>query len=328
MDGQTKKIDINNFISLCYIINDFKKFDKNIKDLLALKTKKVFQIYDLGKISNNECVEPKLLKSFYLQNKEVIDIINKYSTINSFIYYNYEDSCKNAGYDIMFFYEYLIKHINKLDQILNLLNEIKRLGFNTLEIDENIDLSKEEYSIYNKFENNKKIIYSENIEVIPNYESHIVKYKTKNSNYKIEVETLYDNISDYNKSILVTNLLFDYKLLPYAITKEIIFDYIINLKKIHNKECVKLKNAIDLSIGVDNFKEHYNTIEKVIKEMNMVDKKEEIKNILLEIKTNLELLDSISIEYNHEISKNDSIITREIIEKEKQLYLKATKKSN
>lgn len=325
MEEEKKPIlaHVDNIIALCHILNDYDEFTCNLSKLIKIKYNRDI-INNLYKISNGKLVfGSRKVKKFYKENKSIIDTINKFSSISRFINYNY-DSHGNLSdeYGLDYFHKYIMNHQEDMERILSVLEKIKKLGFEEFQFDEKIDFTSDEYVIDTIFGGNPDITYLDNIKVIPSYLNSIIKYKTTGSNYKIIAKVSLSNILKYGKKIIVNSLLFDPNRLPEEITKECIFDKIISLKNNQQNNCNTIRNSVDLSISVDDLYSQFNITSKTINGLNDVESKEQLQQTLLEIKERLNQLKTISSEYDDSVSKNDSTVTKEKLQEEKQLYLK------
>ena len=324
MEKERKLIssDIDNLIALCHILNAYTEFTQNLPKLIKTKYNRDI-VYNLYKISKGKLVVgSKKVKKFYQENKSVIDTINKFSNICIFINYNYDwqgNLSEESG--LNFFYKYISTHQESLERILSVLEKIKKLGFDKLEFDEELDFTNNEYKIYTRFNDNFRISYLDNMEAVPNYRSDVVEYKTTGSNYEIVADVSFSDLSKYGKKIIVNSLLYDYKSLPVDITKEFTFDRIVSLKKEQQEDCDSIRNSVDLSIGVDDLYSQFDTTSRIIERLKNVESKEQLREILLGIKSYLDQLQSISSKYDDSVAQNDSPITREKLQEEKRLYL-------
>lgn len=315
-------VHVNNLIALCHILNDYDEFTQNLTRLIKGKNNRDI-VYNLYRISKGQVViGSKKVKRFYENNKSVIDTINKFSSISEFITYNYDcrgNLREEPGVD--FFYKYITCHQNDLETILSLLEKIKKLGFDRLEFNEELDFTNNEYKVYTRFNDNFIVSYLDNMKAVPNYRSDVVEYRTTGSNYEIVADFSFSDLSKYGKKIIINSLLFDYKTLPEDITKEFIFDKIVSLKKEQQEDCDIIRNSVNLSIGVDDLYSQFNTTSRIIECLKNVESKEQLHEILIGIKSYLEQLKSLSSKYDDSVSQNDSPITREKLQEEKRLYL-------
>ncbi len=321
-ENTTISIHVNNLIALCHILNDYDEFTQNLTRLIKVKDNRDI-VYNLYKISKGQVVVgSKKVKRFYQDNKSVIDIINKFSSISEFITHNYDwhgNLREEPGVD--FFYKYITNHQKDLERILPLLEKIKKLGFDRLEFNEELDFTNNKYKIHTRFNDNFRISYLDNMEAVPNYRSDVVEYRTTGSNYEIVADVSFGVLSKCWKKIIVNSLLFDYKILPEDITKEFIFDKIVSLKKEQQEDCDSIRNSVDLSIGVDDLCSQFDTTSRIIESLKNVESKEQLHEILLGIKSYLDQLQSLSSKYDDSVAQNDSPITKEKLQEEKRLCL-------
>lgn len=324
-----KEAYIDNLIALCHILDDYSEFNKNLSNLISTKYNRN-DVYYLYEISNGKfMVGTKKVKQFYKKNKVVVDIINKYSDISQFINRNYDCKGKpieSSGLD--FFYQYILDNKKDLEKILAVLNKIKELGFDNLKFDENLNFTNTEYQIETKFSHNFNVEYLDNIEIMPNYQRHIVKYKTADSNYKIIIlPSFNEEISIYFREIIVNSLTFDANRLPESITKKNIFDKIINLANDKKDECAAIRTSVDLSMSLDSLSSNFDSTNNLLSRIDDIENKDELLKILSEIQLNLSKLKSASTNYNNRLSDKYSI-PEETLQKEKKLYLERQYWSN
>ena len=206
-ENTTISIHVNNLIALCHILNDYDEFTQNLTRLIKVKDNRDI-VYNLYKISKGQVViGSKKVKRFYQDNKSVIDIINKFSSISEFITHNYDwhgNLREEPGVD--FFYKYITNHQKDLERILPLLEKIKKLGFDRLEFNEELDFTNNKYKIHTRFNDNFRISYLDNMEAVPNYRSDVVEYRTTGSNYEIVADVSFGVLSKCWKKIIVNSL--------------------------------------------------------------------------------------------------------------------------
>lgn len=336
-----KEVYVDDLIALCHIIYGFGAFDLfNQKLRRLISSKNAYSVFEFAKnlqqlVKGEFGFYSRKIKQFYEENKEVIDIINEYSYIVHFICQNYNDQGefgKESYYNLDFFYQYILNNRGNLNQILSLLEKIKELGFQKFEFGDKLDFSNAEYAVSTDIYYSK-VTYLDNIEVIPNYENDRVQYKTIGSNYKIEIE--FGSAIDFmfgrglqNKTIIVNSLLFDTKRLPRSITKENTHDEIIKLKSEQEEKCIAIRNSVDLSVSIEDLCSQLYSTNRVISDLEQVQSKSELLQILSIIKENVEKLENMSMEYNDSISKEDPTITKETLEKAKKRYLRRREDSS
>ncbi|MBQ2639319.1 MAG: hypothetical protein IJF92_00935 [Bacilli bacterium] len=330
MYKEKKVMPVDNLLALCTIIEDYKDFDNSIKKYI--NDKNFFKTTnDLLNLSRNErLLRGKTAKKIYRENKEIIDKIDKYTNINSFLYYN-KDLNKTASIDndLNYFYNYIKENINDLDKIESVLKKIRNLSIKDIELNENLDFSKNKYCLNTNFYNNHNIYYLDNIVVTPNYDDSIIEYKTNDSNYEILLKPTvipengdpYFYISKYGRKIKLNSLTFEKDRLPKKLNVNNTFNKIIHLKKLTKEVCKCIKNSVDLSIAIEILKEEYNNVVNEIIKIDDIDKKEYINEVLMSINENIMLLESISDNYMDKTVDNNPLLTKEQLQKEKVLQL-------
>jgi len=90
MEENNYSAEINNIITLCHIIDDFEEFEKKLLPVISPKYNRdfVFQLWGISK--GKFKLGARKAKKFYIENKSVIDTINKYSNVPTFINLNYD----------------------------------------------------------------------------------------------------------------------------------------------------------------------------------------------------------------------------------------------
>ncbi len=224
---------INDLIFICNIIDEYDNFSNDLNKLIT--TKDIDKILkDFNKLHNGiRWFISKDIRSFYFKYKDLIEYIFKYMGEDFFIKNNLD-----------YFYKYINKHKIYKSKILQLLDVLKMLGFEELTLKEETKFTDEEYSTTSSYNKKINIVYLDNIEIIPNYQNNLIKYKSKGSNYKITIKNSRVNIT-------VNSLIFDITKLPNSIDPKFILNEIISLKKISQKSCDELKNAINMNYYID-----------------------------------------------------------------------------
>lgn len=210
---------------------------------------------------------------------------------------------------------------SKIIKILDVLEELKYLGFEKFILDEEFDFTKKTYKADEIFEINFKVVYVDNIEVIPNY-GEAISYKTTNSNYEMNLETSYDHFSNFGKKIYLNSLVFDKNRLPKKIDKETIFNLILNLKDSQEKNNTIIRDSVDMNIKILDFQELLNSIDKRINNLSNIEYKEKLVLTLASIKNDFENLKKICSEYDSSIIKQEPLLTKEILDNEKKIAIK------
>lgn len=313
----TTKID--NLIALCHIINEYKDFEAKLIIMLSDTKNKdfIFKLWDVSQGRN--IFIGKKAKKFYEENKEIIDTINKHTSIYRFTNHNFNSQGK-PNKNMEFYYNYLNKHKKHINHIITLLIELKKLGFDEFTFDEKAIFKEETHIISTNFNENNKIIYVANPIVIPTYANEI-HYKSNNSNYKMELVAITNKISLNGRKLTLNSLLFDINTLPLSIDKEHIYDPLLETKKELKRTTHLIKNSVNLNISIEDLEKQLITTENIINDITNIKTKEELINILINIKKEIKSLKSYSLDYNNDIANEENSLTTEILEKEKTLYL-------
>lgn len=316
---------VDDIIALCHILEDYREFIDKLNDLLYKPNLGGSVSEYISKASHGVKLpfRERKFTRFYQENKEVIDTINKYTDIGYFISNNYNwlgELREDSGLD--YFHEYIMNHLEKLDKILAVLEKLKQLGFREFSFDKEKDFKNEEHYMYTSIDNNFEISYLDNIEVLPNYQTDIVKYRTTDSNYMIVNGLFNGELADYDRKIILNSLTFDAKRLPNQIDKETMFDSIVSVKSEQSDLCQKIRNSVNLSTAADDLEEEYLRAKSTIDGLLQMEDKEELYKILTRLKKNIDALQNASARYDQDIARDNESISLEQIEKEKQLYLK------
>ena len=82
-----------------------------------------------------------------------------------------------------------------------------------------------------------------------------------------------------------------------------------------------IRNSVDLSVSVLDLEKQFNYTNETIDKLEYVENKEKLVEALTGMKKNLEKLKTLSLEHDSNISKKEPLLTPEILENEKTLYL-------
>ena len=116
MKKEYKIISLNNLLVLINILDDYKVFNKRLKKFNS--SADIDNLSNLFKVSKGEFILSPRTNKFYKENKNMIDIINKYSTLYDFITNIYISN--RSSYDIEYFYKYLKNNEDKLNEIIKI----------------------------------------------------------------------------------------------------------------------------------------------------------------------------------------------------------------
>lgn len=323
---KTYNLDINNIIALCHLINKKEEVNSFSEDLKLIGYKSDYVkfskfINKIERVSNGQHV---LLsgfeKKFYLKYKDVIDIIITYSNMASF-------SDNNNYRDIIELYNnYLLFHEEDIANILAVLNKLLDLGFEEIRFNEEYDFTKMVFDYNPECSHYTDITYLDNIQVLPSYPG-VIKYKSNNSNYRIDMEYT-DLYTLANSEIWVNSLFFDPNRLPNSLNMEFVFDEINDKARQYYDINKKIKNSINLSVGINALLEQAEITSCMLDGLENVESREELIEILNNIIAEINKLKKLSCEYNVSLSNKEPMLSKEFLEEEKKKYLsKRTKKS-
>lgn len=313
---------IDNLIALCHIIDKFVEFEKRLLLLNVLPSKYngdfVNQLWEVS--SGKSRIGARKAKRFYSENKEVIDTINKYSSIIEFIH-----SIQTV--DLHCFYKYISNHKDKMDKILAVLERLKKLGFSRLEFDESNNFIDEIYVIHTLMADCFNFVYLDQMEAIPRYRDGKIQYRTKGSPYKIMVSTIGGGklFRGYYDTILLNDLTFEPNRLPSALSKEETFDKIIGLTAQKQQQYSAIKDSVDLGVGIADLYAMYDKVNDTINGLSNTDRKEELIKSLTTIKEEILKMQTISSEYDQTIVKNNPDISQAVLDEEKKAYARRRK---
>ncbi|MEE3342802.1 MAG: hypothetical protein VZS44_01780 [Bacilli bacterium] len=324
---KNNEIDINHLIALTNIIDKYKDFNNNVLIFIRSVKNNRELITKLDKISKKEtCLIDMGAKKFYTRNRTVIDTINKYTSIHDFICSNYDYHGNSTdNYDkLNYYYEYLLKNKENIEQIKKILTKIKKLGFEKIDFDESYDFTKSDYYFTpKKIKIGKAIVfnnylnYLENIEILPGFDADAIEYYTKGSNYRMMISGFGEE-SPKNK-IMLNNLVFDINSLPDKISEDLYFQ-IINQKKSNLANDKKVRTAVELSTAIDDLETQCLKTNNSINKLEDISNKQELKETLLEIIENIRKLREIENNYYNEITTTNDNITNKRLIKEKRAY--------
>lgn len=319
------RIDIKVAIALCQIIDEYETFMKNLKQFTEKnKTGNYIEGDKLcGMFRHRPSFSNRKIKKFYKENQIVINKLKEYIDGATFVFY-----FKEITEIAQEFFQYLNRNRKDLNKILLTLNQLKQIGFKSIELDETNDFAKTEYKVYKEPEQNKednnKVYFLENLKRIPTYGTEIIKYQSQGSNYKIEFcYSSYTKCLVWYSTIFVNNLTFDVNLLPKSEQEDNLAvnmwkEMMASLDTEKEVECSQITNAVNLHIELANLAKEINTMEKTLKGLKGFQETEELNAALLQTKVELTRMKQISEEYDRKITNNDSSITEDVLKRERR----------
>lgn len=320
---QTMKVRIDDAIALCHIIDEFETFSENLINFLTVKSDSIAaSVYKLSKIAKGEnCLGAQRIKQFYNDNKYVIDVIRKYSYITEFIFahYNFGSNIEICTHDL---YKYILENRDKLDNILAVLERLKKLGFDSFKFNTTLDFSEQTYTAYRILSDNlSSVIYLDNLEAIPSYD-YDVKYRASGSNYLMKLNILIGKIASFGNEITLNSLTFDVNRLPKTLSLEETLYKILALQQEKEQEYHIIRNSVDLSIGIDDLYLMYSEIQRKFNKLEGVDSKESLLEELRKVKEALDQMTILSQEYDKQMVANNEGITESLLTEEKEAYVR------
>ena len=300
-------IQTNVLKALINIIDEFPEF--NTKLMKFLKNSKDYKdsMFNIGAMDNgNKVYHAKNDKKFYLENKETIDKISKYSNFFEFICCNYSiNEVRNKN--ILFFYNYIINNKNKIPNILELLDYFTSIGIQDINfVNDSFTEETFEYDYTTRFGSD----YFENMYAIPTILPNKIVYKTQGSNYR-----LYTN---NRRCITVNNLLFSKECFPKELNDNLIRE-IIALKDTIQEENKIIKNSVILNVTLDDLYNQYEETNRLIESLDGIENKKEILNTLKRISKQIKRIETIRNNYNY---SNQDKIDPNVLNEEKMIYRK------
>lgn len=312
-----------NLIVICYAIDEFEKFDKDLMKLMSLKNNELI-LSEIAYIhKGKKSLFSKKEKEFCKRHKLFLELLDKYGSLDNFLWDNYY--VINTHKELIQFVKYIKKNKDKIQNIIYVLKTLHDLGFEKILFDESFNFTENTYTISKNIQDNLELVYLDNLKAIPNYDEKIVKYKTKGSNFKITLPVIENKVINNPNlnTIILNSLIFDPERLPKNLDKENTFDKLVELTSNVSKENKIIKDTLDLRLGIEDLNTIYNNLLEKITNIDDITKKEELKSLLKQIKIIINNMQTISDEHNQEILLKNINITKEILHEEYKIYKKS-----
>lgn len=338
-DDECKRINTNHLIALCEIGEDYKSFCEDLEKLIKSDYNKnlVQDIYRvmLGHFS----IHAGKYRSFIEKHKKTIEIMNEYNCLSNLTVLSY-DINGNRRKDLSedYFYQYIQNNKQNVETIKNVALKLKKLGFDSIDFNENLDFTKQEFEVDCSYRggyfasSGASFSFLENIDIIPTYLQNPIKYKTTGSCYCMNLEYLgfgyYDGISKYNRNIKLNSLIFDPSRLPDEMsvgTTVVVIQRLLDKKKEEYKD---LKESVDLSISLADLEDQFENLKKVLEGIDKVKYNDELSNLLNQMKVILNKLQLLGVNLEKQVIDSHQNISNETMENEKKLYLERRHWSN
>ena len=309
------EIKTKNLLALCHIIDEYPQFREDLRPFVEKTNNYYNNISTFVSLADSKLIiGGKKEKQIFNKNKETFYKINRYSFISNFL-------LEIENIDI--FYNYLNEHRENLNKITSEVTKITDLGIGTINLDLSQDFTKENYQLDTSTSAPfRKFWFVDNIKIIPNYESKIVKYTTTSSPYqiKIQIDAFLHDPKIHVIDMTLNTLVFDVDILPKELTMEETFNKITNLKVLTH-ENHQVQNSVNLLVGVNDLEKRVKKLEQELHYNSLLTSKVEIQKTLLNMKKCLLQLKQESENYVENITKDNEIVTPDLIEEERRAYL-------
>ena len=318
----TAEAKIADVMAASSVLDQFDNFNQNLKELTT-KCNIVDIMHHLKRATKGgtNFVKKRKIYQFYQEHKDIVDTIDKNSDIFMFHSLNYEDDGTMKP-DLSYYYSYLLNHKHETEQIQALLQRLKELDIKEIVMNEELDFTKEEYKLetwyYHSFFNS--IIYLENIEILPNYETDIIKYRSKGSNYELLIGS--ELFSYKRNKIVVNNMTFPIESLPESASWKYLWDNILKLVESTQESKTALKNSVDLDVSLQDLENQMTDTCNTFTRIDEVNSKPELVAALTQIKSGIAELYAIKSDYDTEITTVHPSLSQEIIQEEAKQYVK------
>ena len=307
-------VSISSIRGLLYIFEDYVNFKSDLLSLYKSNNQVYIQSFVCNSLKDSQNISDINIQKFYLGHKHSIDILNDSSVLNGFImdiYYN--------DNTVSYMYEYLKNQKKDIKQAIRLIEYLGQLGFKEFKFSENYDFTNNEYKIKENFKENVFIQYFDNMETISGYLDGTIRYKTSKSNYKISLDREDDQRFQIGRSeICLNNLFFSINRLPKTLTKEDIFDYIIELSQQKRAESKAITDVVNLEKSILILQNSFDKVESLISEIETIPNKNDLIDMLNYMKEKINKMQIISRDSHESIQKTYGDKLIHILEKEKR----------
>lgn len=316
---EAKLVDV---MAISSVLNQFDSFNQNLKKLATRYNMKDI-IYYLKKAIRGETTifRKRGVYQFYQENKDTVDTIDKNSDIFAFLSLNYDDDGTIKPY-LYYYYSYLLDHKNQKEQIQALLQRLNELDIKEIAMNEELDFTKEEYKVETWYYRSvfSSITYLENIEILPNYETDAIKYRSKGSNYKMLIGS--EPFSYKRNKIVVNNMTFPIESLPESASWKYLWDNILKLVESTQESKTALKNSVDLDVSLQDLENQMTDTCNTFTRIDEVNSKPELVAALTQIKSGIADLYGIKRGYDAKITTEHPSLSQQTIKKETNQYIK------
>lgn len=318
LEYETFSISINDCVALCYIVDEFEQFCSNFKEFINNNGKSISRKLSDAIIQGKKInkLKNKSLKEFYDNNYNVLSFIHKYTYISNFLLLHHCNG--NFDNNIILMHQYIKNNRDKIFNILAILGQLKRLGFNSFKFNEYLDFGSQIYSYDTSYKHDYNYLDGDII-VYPNYDSSIIKYKSNNANYNMKISMFSGDPSRISSEITLNNLTFDGLCLPSELTYEETMGRLLTIKKYNEKADKVVQDSAYLDYELSELVPSINNIDKIINNIGEFTDKDKALELIDSTKQNILGLKLILANYEG-IAVENGVLSDDVIKKEKELY--------
>lgn len=281
----------------------------------------------LDRISKGEkpMFTPSGVQRFATKFKKQLESMNEHSSVEEFLVRNVDENGSLGRYSSLRSYDmYMTAHRDQMFRIKGILEKVDNLGIQDIVLDQNEKFTNKKYYMDKSMLWNPSFYYVNGIEIVPNYDATLIKYKTKESPYEIKLGG-YDNsfVPIMKSTITVTDLLFDPSLLPEEINSSIVYDFIMKKRAEKEATCQQLTSAVNLNIATQDLNAQLQKLEKVVEGIQSQGPGKNIPmvNALFALREAALNLTTSSSAYQRQLTEQTEI-TPELIHSESERYEK------
>ena len=315
------KIDTYSLIGLCFIVDEYNEFCTDLRELVERNTSMRYIIEVLKRyLANTRVFGEKRIKSFYQKYSNQLFNINNHIPLADFMFKNFDD-LGNPQMNSKIFNEYLKENREVVYRILDLLFTFDKLGIQDVELDTSEKFINHTYEVNRDYFRNKIIYYLDNMKPVPSYSEDSIIYKTDSSNYEISVKPVFDKNNAIATKIKVNSLIFDNKRLPSKITKEIVFDDLVETANKYEPVSKAIRESVDFNLDLMDLEKAVHNVSSTTNKIERINKRQELITALQMIRSGLDTLQQLSSDYDNILIASSPEIDSELLQNEKMEQL-------
>ena len=315
------KIDTYSLIGLCFIVDEYNEFCTDLRELVERNTSMRYIVEVLKRyLVNTRVFGEKRIKSFYQKYSNQLFNINNHIPLADFMFKNFDD-LGNPQMNSKIFNEYLKENREVVYRILDLLFTFDKLGIQDIELDTSEKFINHTYEVNRDYFRNKIIYYLDNMKPVPSYSEDSIIYKTDSSNYGISVKPVFDKNNAIATKIKVNSLIFDNKRLPSKITKEIVFDDLVETANKYEPVSKAIRESVDFNLDLMDLEKAVHNVSSTTNKIERINKRQELITALQMIRSGLDTLQQLSSDYDNILIASSPEIDSELLQNEKMEQL-------